>query len=68
MGLSKVLIVVVQSSQVSADSNVNNTANKIEEKVGDGKYSSHSLDEVAGMIRSTISVYEGKVIMLSIVT
>lgn len=68
MGLSKVLIVVVQSSQVSADSNVNNSANKSEEKVGDGKYSSHSLDEVAGMIRSTISVYEGKVIMLSIVT
>ncbi|KAG5534392.1 hypothetical protein RHGRI_022499 [Rhododendron griersonianum] len=50
-----------KSSQVSADSNVNNSANKSEEKVGDGKYSSHSLDEVAGMIRSTISVYESKV-------
>ncbi|KAE9466284.1 hypothetical protein C3L33_01808, partial [Rhododendron williamsianum] len=57
----KVFIVLVQSSQVSADSNVNNSANKSEEKVGDGKYSSHSLDEVAGMIRSTISVYESKV-------
>ncbi|KAG5527866.1 hypothetical protein RHGRI_028708 [Rhododendron griersonianum] len=50
-----------KSSQVSADSNVNNSANKSEEKVGDGKYSSHSLDEVAGMIRSTVSVYESKV-------
>ncbi|KAG5534390.1 hypothetical protein RHGRI_022499 [Rhododendron griersonianum] len=57
----KVFIILVQSSQVSADSNVNNSANKSEEKVGDGKYSSHSLDEVAGMIRSTISVYESKV-------
>ncbi|XP_058179698.1 exocyst complex component SEC5A-like isoform X2 [Rhododendron vialii] len=50
-----------KSSQVSADSNVNNSANKSEEKVGDGKYSSHSLDEVSGMIRITISVYESKV-------
>ncbi|KAF5735361.1 Exocyst complex component sec5 isoform 1 [Tripterygium wilfordii] len=31
------------------------------EKVGDAKYSSHSLDEVAGMIRTTISAYEVKV-------
>ncbi|GMP46418.1 hypothetical protein CsSME_00014589 [Camellia sinensis var. sinensis] len=50
-----------KSSQVSADSNVNTSANKSEEKVGDGKYSSHSLDEVAGMIRGTISAYESKV-------
>ncbi|GFY85585.1 exocyst complex component sec5 [Actinidia rufa] len=49
------------SSQVSSDSNVNTSANKSEEKVGDGKYSSRSLDEVAGMIRSTISMYESKV-------
>ncbi|POO00201.1 Exocyst complex component EXOC2/Sec [Trema orientale] len=54
-------ILFFQSSQVSTESNANTSANKIEEKVGDGKYSSHSLDEVAGMIRSTISAYEAKV-------
>ncbi|KAA8537891.1 hypothetical protein F0562_027529 [Nyssa sinensis] len=50
-----------KSSQVSAESNVNTSASKSEEKVGDGKYSSHSLDEVSGMIRNTISAYESKV-------
>lgn len=53
--------------QVPADSNVNTSINKNDEKVGDGKYSSHSLDEVAGMIRSTLSAYESKVNMLSFV-
>ncbi|XP_057502728.1 exocyst complex component SEC5A-like [Actinidia eriantha] len=48
-------------SQVSTDSNVNTSANKSEEKIGDGKYLTHSLDEVSGMIRSTISTYESKV-------
>ncbi|XP_062163436.1 exocyst complex component SEC5A-like [Alnus glutinosa] len=51
-----------KSSQVSAESNSNTSANKTEDKVGDRKYSSHSLDEVAGMIRSTISVFEVKVL------
>lgn len=46
-----------KSSQVSESS-----GNKSEEKVGDGRYSSHSLDEVAGMMRGTISVYEVKVL------
>uniref|UniRef100_P0DXK0 Exocyst complex component SEC5A n=1 Tax=Nicotiana benthamiana TaxID=4100 RepID=SEC5A_NICBE len=50
-----------KSSQVSSDSNVNASANKSEEKAGDGKYSNHSLDEVAGMVRSTLSAYESKV-------
>ncbi|KAJ9166804.1 hypothetical protein P3X46_021502 [Hevea brasiliensis] len=50
-----------KSSQVSAESNVNTSANKTEEKVGDGRYSTHSLDEVAGMIRNTVSAYEVKV-------
>ncbi|KAL3572709.1 hypothetical protein D5086_026613 [Populus alba] len=50
-----------KSSQVSAESNVNASATKSEEKVGDGRYSTHSLDEVAGMIRGTISAYETKV-------
>ncbi|KAI7986245.1 BTB/POZ domain and ankyrin repeat-containing protein NPR1 [Camellia lanceoleosa] len=47
-------------NRVSTDSNVNTSANRSVEKVGDGKYSSHSLDEVSGMIRSTISAYESK--------
>eukprot|EP00258_Populus_trichocarpa_P041772 XP_024457791.1 exocyst complex component SEC5A isoform X2 [Populus trichocarpa] len=50
-----------KSSQVSAESNVNASATKSEEKIGDGRYSNHSLDEVAGMIRGTISAYETKV-------
>ncbi|KAK7349788.1 hypothetical protein VNO77_07460 [Canavalia gladiata] len=50
-----------KSSQVATDSNSNSSANKIEEKAGDGKYSSHSLDEVAAMICNTISVYGVKV-------
>lgn len=45
-----------QSSQVPTESGTN----KAEEKVGDGRYSSHHLDEVAAIIRSTISVYEVK--------
>lgn len=51
-----------QSSQVSAESTVHTSANKAEEKVGDVRYSTHSIDEVAGMVRSTISAYEVKVI------
>ncbi|OIW06565.1 hypothetical protein TanjilG_03959 [Lupinus angustifolius] len=47
-----------KSSQVSTDSNTNS---KLEEKAGDGKYLSHSLDEVAAMICSTISLYGVKV-------
>ncbi|CAN4116486.1 unnamed protein product [Withania somnifera] len=50
-----------KSSQVSSDSNVSAPANKSEEKGGDGKYSNHSLDEVSGMVRTTISAYESKV-------
>ena len=56
-------ILFFQSSQVSAESNVNASATKSEEKIGDGRYSNHSLDEVAGMIRGTISAYETKVSM-----
>ncbi|XP_031389496.1 exocyst complex component SEC5A-like isoform X2 [Punica granatum] len=50
-----------KSSQVSAETNINNPASKSEEKIGEGKYSSHSLDEVASMIRQTLSAYEAKV-------
>ncbi|KAM6602258.1 hypothetical protein CsatA_021867 [Cannabis sativa] len=37
------------------------SANKVDDKIGDGKFSTHSLEEVAGMILSTISAYEAKV-------
>ena len=47
----------VQSSQVTDSS-----ANKAEEKVTEARYSTHSLEEVAAMIRKTISVYEAKVV------
>ncbi|KAK7357114.1 hypothetical protein VNO80_16397 [Phaseolus coccineus] len=50
-----------KSSQVSTDSNSISSANKIEEKAGDVKYSSHSLEEVSAMICSTISLYGVKV-------
>lgn len=46
---------------MSSDSNVNVSAKRTEEKVGDVKYSSHSLDEVAGMLQSTLSAYESEV-------
>nr|GMD33155.1 exocyst complex component SEC5A-like [Ipomoea batatas] len=50
-----------KSSQVAPDSNVSANANKTEEKVGEAKYSSHSLDEVAGMLQNTLLLYESKV-------
>ncbi|XP_042492942.1 exocyst complex component SEC5B-like isoform X2 [Macadamia integrifolia] len=49
-----------ESSQASAELNVKASINKVGDK-GDVKYSSHSLDEVAGMIHSTMSAYEVKV-------
>ncbi|KAI4366828.1 hypothetical protein MLD38_022645 [Melastoma candidum] len=49
-----------KSSQVSNETNPSTL--KPEEKVVDGKYSSHSLDEVSGMIKQTIAAYEVKVI------
>ncbi|KAL1820183.1 hypothetical protein ACET3Z_015052 [Daucus carota] len=49
-----------KSSQVSGETNVSSSANKNEER-GEGKFSAHSLEEVAGMIRDTISAYESKV-------
>jgi len=59
--------VFLQSSQVAADSNPTGS-NKIEEKVGDSKYSNHSLDEVSGMMRSTISLYEVKVSIYTLIS
>ncbi|KAL5714951.1 Exocyst complex component S5A [Ranunculus cassubicifolius] len=50
-----------KSSQVAPEANAKSTANKTDEKVGDLKYSNHSLDEVAAMIRTTISAYETKI-------
>lgn len=48
------------SSQAFGESNTHSSGSRTEEKV-EGKYSSHSLDEVTGMIRQTLSVYEAKV-------
>lgn len=45
----------LQSSQVSADTSTSSSVTRAEDKVGD------SLDEVAGMIRNTLSAYESKV-------
>eukprot|EP00262_Sarcandra_glabra_P004234 TRINITY_DN1519_c1_g1_i1.p1 TRINITY_DN1519_c1_g1~~TRINITY_DN1519_c1_g1_i1.p1 ORF type:complete len:1120 (-),score=233.19 TRINITY_DN1519_c1_g1_i1:257-3616(-) len=57
-----------KSSQVAAgnmlldpETNVKSSVNKTEDRVGDVRGSIHSLDEVAGMIRSIISLYETKV-------
>ncbi|KAL8171929.1 LOW QUALITY PROTEIN: hypothetical protein V2J09_023733 [Rumex salicifolius] len=49
-------------AKVTADSNVKTSLSKIEEKLGEGKYSNHSIDEAAGMMHSTISLYEDKVL------
>ncbi|XP_068661590.1 exocyst complex component SEC5A-like [Aristolochia californica] len=43
------------------DTNAKSNPNKVEDKVNDVKYSSHSLDEVADMVQSTVSLYEIKV-------
>uniref|UniRef100_A0A1J3DA09 Exocyst complex component SEC5 n=1 Tax=Noccaea caerulescens TaxID=107243 RepID=A0A1J3DA09_NOCCA len=52
----------VFSGKFAKSSQVNDTsASKAGEKVEEARYSSHSLEEVAGMIRNTISVYEAKV-------
>lgn len=40
---------------MSADTSTSSSVNRAEDKVGD------SLDEVAGMIRNTLSAYESKV-------
>ncbi|EYU36852.1 hypothetical protein ABFS82_14G306300 [Erythranthe guttata] len=45
-----------KSSQVSADPSTNSSTTKAEDKIGD------SLDEVAGMVRNTLSAYESKVL------
>ncbi|KAH6789155.1 Exocyst complex component SEC5 [Perilla frutescens var. frutescens] len=45
-----------KSSQVSVDTSASSSVNRAEDKVGD------SLDEVAGMIRNTLSAYESKVL------
>ncbi|XP_043687614.1 exocyst complex component SEC5A-like isoform X2 [Telopea speciosissima] len=49
-----------KSSHSSAELNVKASVNKPDDKC-DVKYSSHSLDEVAGMLHNTMSAYEVKV-------
>ncbi|KAK4802791.1 hypothetical protein SAY86_000994 [Trapa natans] len=61
VALSVFSVKFAKSSQASTETSMNNPASNTEEKVGEGKYSSHSLDEVANMIRQILSTYEAKV-------
>ncbi|KAG1369794.1 hypothetical protein COCNU_15G001600 [Cocos nucifera] len=45
-----------------SETNVKPAANRSEDKVGEVKYSSHSLEEVAAMVHGTISAFEVKVL------
>ncbi|XP_023523997.1 exocyst complex component SEC5A-like [Cucurbita pepo subsp. pepo] len=49
-----------KSSQVSTEF-ANTSASKNEDKVSEGRYSNHSVEEVAGMLRNTLSAYGVKV-------
>lgn len=44
-----------------ADMNAKLGANKTDEKGGEVKYTNHSLDEVATMVRATVSAFDTKV-------
>jgi exocyst complex component 2 len=44
-----------------ADMNANPVANKTDEKGGEAKYTNHTLDEVASMVRATVSAFDTKV-------
>lgn len=41
--------------------NAKPAANKNDDKVGEVKYTNHTLDEVASMVRATISAFDTKV-------
>lgn len=43
------------------DTSARNSVNRAEDKAGEMKYSSHSIEEVASMVHSTISAFEAKV-------
>jgi hypothetical protein len=51
------------SGNVVSDSDMNAkpSANKNDDKGGDVKYTNHTLDEVASMVRDTISAFDTKV-------
>ncbi|KAL6652880.1 hypothetical protein ACP70R_011805 [Stipagrostis hirtigluma subsp. patula] len=44
-----------------ADINLKQGANKTDDKGGEAKYTNHTLDEVASMVRATISAFDAKV-------
>lgn len=44
-----------------ADMNAKAGANKTDEKGGEAKYTNHTLDEVASMVRATVSAFDTKV-------
>ena len=41
--------------------NAKPVANKTDEKGGEAKYTNHTLDEVASMVRATVSAFDTKV-------
>ncbi|KAL8167274.1 hypothetical protein V2J09_008773 [Rumex salicifolius] len=49
-------------AKANSDSNVNASASRSEDKIGEGKYSAHTLDELGKMMCSTVSLYEAKVL------
>lgn len=50
-----------------AEANGKLNGNKTEEKSGETKYSNHTLEEVASMVNSTLSVLDAKVPYISYV-
>jgi len=50
---------------LDSEANTKSGLSKSEDKAGDMKYSSHSLEEVAEMVHGTVSSYEVKVQNLS---
>ncbi|XP_073099257.1 exocyst complex component SEC5B-like isoform X3 [Elaeis guineensis] len=54
--------VTAGNTLLDSETNVKPAANRSEDKVGEVKYSSHSLEEVAAMVHGTISAFEVKVL------
>ncbi|XP_008781410.1 exocyst complex component SEC5A-like isoform X2 [Phoenix dactylifera] len=54
--------VTAGNTLLDSETNVKPAANRGEDKVGEVKYSSHSLEEVATMVHGTISAFEVKVL------
>lgn len=46
---------------LDSETSSKSTGNKNDDKVGEAKYSNHTLEEVANMVHGTISAFEAKV-------